>query len=187
MLKSLLLTQEQVVELVGGTHMSLVGPITGTSDASEIVDERPCLGVGSIGDASVYANSGWVAMRGNQMTSPNVVQADVTQLVTSFTAGADATALLQRARQDWQGCANSRYGFHSSNGNHSYFNAGPVIGTGARIEVLLRQVEDPRWACSHAMAVHSSVLTEARVCLLGKDTAAAVNNLLNQVVARIPQ
>jgi hypothetical protein len=55
------------------------------------------------------------------------------------------------------------------------------------MEVLLRQEEDPRWACSHAMAVQSTVLAEVRVCLMSKDTGTAVNNLLDQLIARIPQ
>ena len=44
----------------------------------------------------------------------------------------------------------------------------------------------PRWGCSHAMAVGNNVIAEARVCLLG-DTAAVVNNLLDQIVAKVPQ
>lgn len=190
-LEGLLLTQDQLVALVGGANMALnmalVGTITNTSDASNIVDDRTCLGLGSIADQSIYSNSGWVAMRGNQFTTPNVVKADVTQVVTSFTGTADAMALLRRARDDWQGCANRRYGFHSSNGNHSHLDTGPVIGSGSRMEVLLRQEEDPRWACSHAMAVQSTVLAEVRVCLMSKDTGTAVNNLLDQLIARIPQ
>jgi hypothetical protein len=186
-LEAALLTIEEVTALVGGTHMAMVGPITSTSDASTIVDDRTCLGLGSIGDVSLYSNSGWVAMRGNQMTSPGVVQADVTQLLTSFTSAADAAALLQRIRQDWQGCATRRYGFHSSNGNHSFFDTGPIIASSSRIEVLLRQEEDPRWSCSHAITVQNSILLEGRVCLLSKDSSAAVKNLLDQVVAKIPQ
>ncbi|OSC40638.1 sensor domain-containing protein [Mycobacterium decipiens] len=186
-LEGLLLTPEQIVALVGGTVMAPVGTIAGTSDSAEVIDDRTCVGLGSLGDVAIYSNSGWVAMRGNQLTSPDAVQADVTQLVTSFTTTADAAALLQRARRDWQGCANRRYGFDSSNGNHSYFDTGPVNGSGSRIEVLLRQEEDPRWACSHAMAVQKSIVAEGRVCLLNRDTTAAVNNLLDQVVARIPQ
>ncbi len=30
-------------------------------------------------------------------------------------------------------------------------------------------------------------MVEARVCLLNKDTHAAVNDLLNQIVAKVPQ
>ncbi|SOJ57671.1 hypothetical protein MSIMFB_05148 [Mycobacterium simulans] len=115
-LEGLLLTGDQIVGLVGGTNMVSVGTINNTSDAATIIDDRTCIGIGSIADMSVYSNSGWVAMRGNQFTSPNVVQADVTQVVTSFTGPADATALLQHARQAWQACANGRYSFHSSNG-----------------------------------------------------------------------
>src|SRR5271166_3401431 len=92
-LESALLTREQVVALVGGSNMAAVMTITNTSDASSIIDDRSCVGVGSIADASVYSGSGWVAMRGNQFTTPNIVQADVTQVVTSFTAPADAAAL----------------------------------------------------------------------------------------------
>jgi len=51
----------------------------------------------------------------------------------------------------------------------------------------MQQEEDARWDCSHAMAVGNNVVAEARVCLLNKDTAAAVNNLLDQIVAKIPQ
>ena len=56
-----------------------------------------------------------------------------------------------------------------------------------RIELSMRQEEDARWGCSHAMAVQNNVVAETRVCLLGKDTAAAVDNLLDQVVAKVPQ
>jgi hypothetical protein len=37
------------------------------------------------------------------------------------------------------------------------------------------------------MAVQNTVVAEARVCLLSKDAAGAVNNLLDQIVAKIPQ
>jgi hypothetical protein len=37
------------------------------------------------------------------------------------------------------------------------------------------------------MAVGNNVVAEARVCLLGKDTAPVVNNLLDQIVATVPQ
>ena len=186
-LDSLLLTQQQIVALVGGTDMALVVTANSTSDASKLIDDRTCLGLGSIGDVTTYSNSGYVGMRGNQFSTPNAVAADVTLLVTSFTAAADAQGLLQRARQDWQGCANRRYGFRSSNGNDSYFDTQDLRGSGSRIELSMRQEEDPRWGCSHAMAVGNNVVIEARVCLLGKDTAAALNNLLDQVVAKVPQ
>ncbi|MCV7410929.1 sensor domain-containing protein [Mycobacterium florentinum] len=55
------------------------------------------------------------------------------------------------------------------------------------MELSMRQEEDPRWGCSHAMAVQDSVVVEARVCLLNKDTDSAANNLLDQIVAKIPQ
>jgi hypothetical protein len=158
-LEGLLLSADQVIVLVGGTNMALVGTAISASDASKMIDDRTC---------------------------PDAVQADVTQLVTSFT-GAAAQALLQRARQDWQRCASRRYGFHSSNGNHSYFDTHDLRGGGSRIELTMRQEEDARWGCSHAMAVANNVVAEARVCLLGKDTAPVVNNLLNQIVAKVPQ
>jgi hypothetical protein len=186
-LEGLLLTQQQLVALVGGANLALVHTFKSTSDSSQLIDDRTCLGLGSVGDMAIYSNSGWVGMRGNQFSTPNAVQADVTQLATLFTAAADAQALLQRADQDWQGCANRRYGFHSSNGNHSYFDTQDLRGAGSRIELSMHQEEDPRWGCSHAMTVQNNVVTEARVCLLGKDTAAPVNNLLDQVVAKIPQ
>jgi hypothetical protein len=186
-LEGLLLNADQLIALVDGTNMALVGTATSASDASKTIDDRTCLGLGSVGDVTIYSNSGYVAMRGNQFSTPNAVQADVTQLVTSFTGAADAQALLQRARQDWQGCASRRYGFHSSNGNHSYFDTHDLRGSGSRIELSMRQEEDARWGCSHAMAVQNNFVAEARVCLLSKDTAATVNNLLDQIVAKVPQ
>jgi hypothetical protein len=181
------LSADQIIALVGGMNMALVGTAISASDASKMIDDRTCLGLGSVGDVTVYSNSGFVAMRGNQFSTPNAVRADVTQLVTSFTGAADAQALLQRARQDWQGCASRRYSFHWSNGNHSFFDTHDLRGGGSRIELSMRQEEDARWGCSHAMAVGNNVVAEARVCLLGKDTAPVVNNLLDQIVAKIPQ
>lgn len=186
-LEGLLLSQDQVVALAGGAKMALVGTANSTSDSSKIIDDRACLGLGSVGDATIYANSGYVGIRGNQFSTPNAVQADVTQLVTSFTTPGDAQALLQRTTEDWQRCAQRRYGFHSSNGNHSYFFTHDLRVTGSRIELSMRQEEDPRWGCSHAMAVQDSVVVEARVCLLSKDTDPAANTLIDQIIAKIPQ
>ena len=47
--------------------------------------------------------------------------------------------------------------------------------------------EDAKWGCSHAMAVQNYFVAEARVCLLSKGAAPAANNLLDQIVAKIPQ
>ena len=100
-LEGLLPTADQLIALVGGTKMALVGTAISASDASKVIEHHACLGLGSVGDVTIYSDSGYVAMRGNQFGAPNAVQADVTQLVTSFTSAADAQALLQRARQDW--------------------------------------------------------------------------------------
>ena len=154
-LEGLLLSADQVIALVGGTNMALVGTAISASDASKMIDDRTCLGLGSVGDVTVYSNTGYVAMRGNQFSTPDADQADVT--------------------------------FHSSSGNHSYFDTHDLRGGGSRIELTMRQEEDARWGCSHAMAVGNNVVTEARVCLLGKDTAPVVNNLLDQIVAKVPQ
>jgi hypothetical protein len=186
-LEGLLLTPAQLVVLVDGANLAFVFAFNSTSDASTIVDDRACLGMSSVGDVTTYASSGYVGMRGNQYGAPDAVLADVTQLVVTYTSAADAQAQLQRVRQDWQGCANRRYGFHSSNGNHSYFNTQDLRARGSRIEVSMRQEEDPRWGCSHAIAAQSSVVVEGRVCLLSKDTAQAVKSLLDQVLAKIPQ
>lgn len=186
-LEGLLLNRDQLIAVAGGTTMALVGTTTSTSDSAQIVDDRACLGLSSVGDVTVYANSGYVAMRGNQFSTPHAVAADVTQLVTSFTTPGDAQALLQRARQDWQRCAQRRFGFHSSNGNHSYFLTYDVRSRDSRITLSMRQEENARWGCSHAMAVQGAVVVEARVCLLNEDTDAAVNNLLDQIVAKVPQ
>jgi hypothetical protein len=189
-LDGLLLTQQQIVALVGGANMALVVTANSMSDASLLIDDHSCLSLGSVGDVATYANSGYVGMRGNQFSTPNAVAADVTQLVVSFPAAPDAQGLLQRARQDWRGCANRRYGFHSSNGNHSFFDTGELRGGDSRIELSMRQEEDPRWGCSHAMSVGSNVVAEARVCLFGNDVSAAgaaVSGLLDQIVAKIPQ
>lgn len=186
-LEAMLLNRDQLIAVAGGTAMALVGTATSTSDSAQIVDDRTCLGLSSVGDVTVYANSGYVAMRGNQFSTPNAVAADVTQLVTSFTTPGDAQALLQRARQDWQRCAQRRFGFHSSNGNHSYFLTHDLRAGDSRITVSMRQEEDARWGCSHAMAVRGAVVVEGRVCLLNEDTDSAVNNMLDQIVAKVPQ
>lgn len=83
--------------------------------------------------------------------------------------------------------AHMGHGVHSSNGNRSHFDTHDLRGGGSRIELSMRQEEDARWGCSHAMAVGNDVVAEARVCLLGKDTAPVVNNLLDQIVAKVPQ
>jgi hypothetical protein len=59
---------------LGGTNMALVGTATSASDASKMIDDRTCLGLGSVGDGTMYSNSGYVAMRGNQFSTPNALR-----------------------------------------------------------------------------------------------------------------
>jgi hypothetical protein len=128
-LETLLLTADQLITLVGETSLALVSTAISTS---KIIDDRTCLGLGSVGD---------VAMPG------------------IFCGTSDMTGR----------------------------DTGGLRGNGSRIEVSMHQHEDARWGCSHALAVHDDVVAEARVCLLGGDTAPTVNTLLDQIVARIPQ
>jgi hypothetical protein len=53
-LEGLLLSADQVIALVGGTNMALVGTAISASDASKMIDDRTCLGLGSVGDVMVY-------------------------------------------------------------------------------------------------------------------------------------
>ncbi len=77
-LDGLLLTQEQIVALVGSANMALIVTANSTSDASLLIDDRSCLGLGPVGDVATYANSGYVGMPGNQFSTPNAVAADPT-------------------------------------------------------------------------------------------------------------
>lgn len=64
-------------------------------------------------------------------------------------------------------CADRRFGFHSSNGYHGHFDTERLIdgpsATDTRIQVAMRQEEDPRWGCAHAMAIEKNVVVEARL------------------------
>ena len=125
-------------------ELALVHTFTTTSDSSSLIDDHTCIGRASVGDVTTYSNSGYIGIRGNQFSTPNAVQVDIAQVVASFGTAADAQAVLARARQAWQACANGRYGFHSSNGNHSYFGTENLRGTHSRIELSMRQEEDAR-------------------------------------------
>jgi PknH-like extracellular domain len=72
--EGLLLTADQLIAPLGGTNMALVGTATSASDASKMIDDRTCLGLGSVGDGTMYSNSGYVAMRGNQFSTPNALR-----------------------------------------------------------------------------------------------------------------
>src|ERR1700739_2425478 len=69
----------------------------------------------------------------------------------------------------------------------SYFDTHDLRGSGSRIELSVRQAEDARGGGPHAMTVGGNRVVAARVCLLSTDGGPAVNNLLDQVVAKIPQ
>ena len=119
--------------------MALVGTTTSTSDASTIIDDRSCLGLGSVGDVTIYSHTGYVAMRGNQSSTPNAVRADVAQLVTSLpspptrrlycSAHGRIAARMPRTADT---------AFTRRTANHSYFDTHGLRGSGSRIEVSMR-------------------------------------------------
>jgi serine/threonine kinase PknH len=185
-LDGLLLSPDQIGTAVGVTGIVVQGTYTDLFDDSATVADVNCRAVDSVQDASTYANSGWTAVRRQQLQVP--AQGDaftfvMKQGVASFPSANAAAALFTTVTQRWTDCSNRRYTVTGPQGGG--LTTGPISNSDGTLSITETAEGGNGWACQRALTVANNVAIDVVTCSFNPTTDSAAN-IAHQIAAKVP-
>jgi serine/threonine kinase PknH len=194
-LEGLLLSVDQINAAVGATGITAFGTDTAMADDSVLptLSDRACLPLQTPVAASVYADSGWSAVRMQGLRDDNANTHLVAQAVVSFSSAMKAGAFYTESTQSWLACANRQLTV-ADRGNPSsgIWAVGPVSNTNGILSTTKTLVSnngtpsDGRRTCQRALTVANNVAIDILACSFGLP-AGAVINIAQQIAAKVPR
>ncbi|MGH3971286.1 MAG: sensor domain-containing protein, partial [Mycobacterium sp.] len=134
-LDGLLLTPDQANSAMGVTGLTVDKTATTMDDDTDNVSDQACLAMNNAADATVYAGSGFSAMREQELLAgppPHLVE----QAVVLFSSAHDADAFFTASSRSWPACANRQY-TDTSGGQPLQIMVGPVSNTNGTLSATL--------------------------------------------------
>jgi serine/threonine protein kinase len=181
---SVLAAPAEISRVVGAANLQ-VKSTQGLSDNSGNVTPFSCVGVIFGSDRSVYADSGFDAIRDQTLEPANYSYnttgpTEVEQTVAIFPTAQQAQAFLKASQHQWQSCATGqvRYLKPGTDGEGGgTFDLGSVDLRGDVLTVPMISLSNLNGdnACQQALGVRANVVTGARTCLSPNLPANVVN------------
>jgi serine/threonine protein kinase len=190
-LAGLLLSPDQINAAMATTGMTAGPTFTSLGDDSSTLSDKACLPVYSPAQAQSYANSGWTALRGQQVAdhqSSTQITSFVVQNVVLLPSAHDAGAFFAASAQSWPACANRQYSLNVAGKPSQVFSAGPVSNTGVTLSATSTQDAANGITCLRALTVANNVAIDVVACSFSKfnPTNNPAVNIAHQIAANVP-
>jgi hypothetical protein len=179
-LDGLLLSPDQINTAMGATGMTVTETMAATQDGSAYVADKACLPLDGPGDATVYAGSGWTAVRGQNLQEPDPPQL-VGQVVVLFSSAHEADAFFAASAQQWPAC--HRFTFTAPGEPGVDNTVGPVSNTNGTLSATLTKLGISA-VCQRALTVANNVAVDITSCSNNQSDAAV--NIAHQIAAKVP-
>jgi serine/threonine kinase PknH len=184
-LDGLLLSPDQINTAMGATAMTVGQTYTRMADAGPNVADVNCRSVHNSAESSAFADSGWTALRGQQMQEPgDNFTHFVKQNVVSFPSATAAAAFFDASTHRWPACSNRQYTFTQSGQPNSVWTAGPISTTAGTLSTTTTEEGGNGWACQRALTVRNNVAVDIGACSYSPANSAV--NIAHQIAAKIP-
>jgi serine/threonine kinase PknH len=181
-LEGLLLGPNQINTAMGAAGMTASAPSTvmdnkGAGDLSD----KACLPLASAAEATVYAGSGWNAMRSQGVNDPQDHRVD--QSVVLFSSAHDAGAFFTASAQSWPACSNRQFTETLASRRHFVFTVGPVSNTNGTLSATETGESAAGWTCQRALTVADNVAIDVTACSHSQSDSAV--NIAHQIAAKV--
>ena len=166
-LDGLLLSSDQIDTAMGATGMGVAWSNNNGElpDDTETVSDKNCLANYYPGELPVYAGSGWITARNQQLHQPGSdFTAFVQQAVVLFPAATDAAAFFTTSTKQWQTCANRRYTYTRSGESPAIWTVSAVSNTSGTLNARRTQEGFNGWNCQRALTVRNNVSVDVSAC-----------------------
>jgi hypothetical protein len=183
-LDALLLSPTEIGAAVGAPDVPVKQTGSQMSNTSAGRPEKNC-GFTQPVETSVYANTGWNAMRQQELQEPgDEFKHHIIQAVVSFPAANDATRFFTASAQLWPPCADQQYRVTAPGKPDLTFQIGPIANTNGTLSTIDTLIGDKKWACQRALTTSNNVAIDVAVCSADSPPDAAVN-IAHQIAARV--
>jgi serine/threonine-protein kinase len=184
-LDGLLLNSGEINKAMGATEMTVSSTASTLNDSGAAVSPPECQPVASPVQTTVYAGSGWSAVRKQSLREPSQQFAHgVFQAVVLFPSPQAAAAFVSAASKSWSACANRGYSLTAA-GRTGQFTVGPVSATDGILSAASTAVDGNSPPCQRALTAANNVVIEATACMANLTDQAA--SVARQIAAKIPQ
>ncbi len=183
-LDALLLSPTEIGAAVGAPDVPVKRTDSQMADTSAGRPEKNC-GFTQPVENSVYANTGWNAVRQQELQEPGEeFKHHIIQAVVSFPSANDATRFFTASAQLWPPCANQQYRVTAPGKPDVTFAVGPVANTDGTLSTTDTLIGDKKWACQRALTSSNNVAIDIVVCSADSPPEAAVN-IAHQIAAKV--
>jgi serine/threonine kinase PknH len=126
-------------------------------------------------ESTIYANSGWKAVRSQELQEPVPNFAHhVIQAVVFFPDANGASNFFKASAQFWPLCANHQYHLLSPGGPDKIFTMGPIENTNGVLSTTDTLQDGNGWACQRALTASNNIVVDVAACATNPATGAAV-------------
>ena len=163
-LEKVLLSIDEVNEIMGATDIEFTSELEEMTNSSEKVSDPDCLGAMFGAEEPVYDGSGWTAVRDVVAREPEDDNDHwVEQTAVLYPEADDAKRFFDKSRTIWENCAGSSLEVEIEDSS-STWEFGDVTAEDGLITQMATQEDSDGWGCQHAMAVVSNMTAETWAC-----------------------
>jgi hypothetical protein len=181
-LDGVLLSLDQLNDIVGSSRLEVTSELEEMTDHSSDVSDPDCLGAIYGAEDPVYAGSGWTAMRDQVAREPDEDNDHwVEQTAVLYPSADKAQKFFDKSQSEWQDCAGITISVDDSESTYLWeieeFNDADGM-----ITQVTTQADADGWACQHALSAVSNLTVETWACGYSiRDEAAT---MAEEVVAK---
>jgi serine/threonine-protein kinase len=189
-LEGLLLTPDLISAAFGASGMTVTSTVTtlpGNGSAS--VSDQACVPLAAAASSAVYADSGWTAVRGQELKWPvsGPPVHDVGQFVVLFSSAQEAAAFFTASVQRWQGCSNRQFTVTAPGSGmpDTVENVGPVANANGTLSATLTNAANTAINCQRALTVANNIAIDVQACNSSPTSDAVAVSVAHQIATKV--
>ncbi|OBJ04313.1 hypothetical protein A5646_10740 [Mycobacterium sp. 1245499.0] len=166
-LDGLLLGVDQINSLLS-SGMRLRYGVQTMWDWSSTFSDKSCLAMDGPAQEAVYADTGWIAMRGQRLDDnfddPAVRNDSAIQAVIAYPSARKANAFYDASVRRWSACANRKFSEHPVDKPDIVWTVGEAHKVGGTLSTSEVQDSSDGWTCQRALTVRNNVVIDVATC-----------------------
>lgn len=172
-LDDVLLSIDDINEIMGSDTMEVTGELDQMVDHSRDVSEPDCLGSIFGAEQPVYGDSGYTAVRDQVSREPDEDNAHwVEQTAVLYPSADKAQRFFDNSQSAWESCGSTAIDI--DDGTDSYtWQIEDLSATDTVLTQVTTQDDSDGWECQHALSFVTNVIVEAWACSYGAGDEAA--------------
>jgi len=172
-LKRVLLSIDEVNDIMGTKDIEVTSELDDMTDSSDKVSDTDCLGAMFGAEEKVYDGSGWTAVHDWVAREPEEDNAHwVEQTAVLYPDAAQANRFFDKSKSTWQKCAGTSLAVDDSDSS-SLWEIGDLSADDGLLTQMAMQQDADGWGCQHALSAVSNMTIETWACAYSLSDEAA--------------